>query len=108
MRDSSVKTVHSILPPTSFFYRTIGEGNIRGFASRVDQAMDVLRTDDSTVNGVECDPSLPCAQFACPHVKWCSERDAIDHVGPSYPPASNDPISALQLFGFVQHDNRFP
>ncbi|GFW65845.1 hypothetical protein TNCV_586711 [Trichonephila clavipes] len=54
------------------------------------------------------DPSLPCAQFACLHVKWCPEVDAIDHVGPSYPPASNGPISALQLFGFVQHDYRFP
>ncbi|GFS84375.1 hypothetical protein TNCV_4605841 [Trichonephila clavipes] len=86
--------------------------------------MDVLRTDHSTVNGVEwyaqtlkdalqtqCavlnDPPLPCTQFACPHVKWCTEVDAIDHVGPSYPPASNGHISALQLFGFVQHDYQF-
>ncbi|GFW23615.1 hypothetical protein TNCV_4091581 [Trichonephila clavipes] len=53
------------------------------------------------------DPSLPCAQFACPHVKWCTEVDAIDYVGPSYPPISNGHISALQLFGFVQHDYRF-
>ncbi|GFV24949.1 hypothetical protein TNCV_884151 [Trichonephila clavipes] len=45
--------------------------------------------------------------ICCPHVKWCIERDAIDHVGPSYPPASNGYVSALQLFGFVQHDYRF-
>ncbi|GFV22739.1 hypothetical protein TNCV_1489961 [Trichonephila clavipes] len=93
--------------------------------------MDVLRTDDSAVYGVEwyaqtlndtlqtqcavlwfvmglSDPSLPGTQFACPHVKWGTEVDAIDHVGPSYPPASNSNISALQLFGFVQHDYRFP
>ncbi|GFX39143.1 hypothetical protein TNCV_359571 [Trichonephila clavipes] len=93
--------------------------------------MDVLRTDHSIVNGVEryaqtlndalqtqcamlrfvmrlSDPSLPCAQFACPHVKRCSEVDKIDRVGLSYPPASNGHISALQLFGFVQHDYRFP
>ncbi|GFX98635.1 hypothetical protein TNCV_1502131 [Trichonephila clavipes] len=92
--------------------------------------MDVLRTDHSTVNGVEwyaqtlndafqtqcamiwflmglSDPSLPCAQFFCPHVKWCTEVYAIDYVGPSYPPASNGHIFALQLFGFVQHDYRF-
>ncbi|GFT12070.1 hypothetical protein TNCV_726561 [Trichonephila clavipes] len=53
------------------------------------------------------DPSLPCAQFACPHVKCCTKVDAIDHVGPLYPPASNDHISALQFFGLVQHDYRF-
>ena len=93
----------------------------------VDEAMDVLRTDHSAVNGVEwyaqtlddalqtqCavlwfgmslrDLSLPCAQFAYQHVQWCTEVNAIDHVGPSYPPASNGHISALQLFGFVQHD----
>ncbi|GFW02420.1 hypothetical protein TNCV_1733351 [Trichonephila clavipes] len=90
-----------------------------------------LWTDHSAVNGVEwyaqilndavqtqCamlwfvmrlnHPSLTCAQFACPHETWCTEVDAIDHVGPSYPPASNCNISALQLFGFVQHDYRFP
>ncbi|GFX98640.1 hypothetical protein TNCV_1502181 [Trichonephila clavipes] len=62
--------------------------------------MDVLRTDHSTVNGVEwyaqtlndafqtqcamiwflmglSDPSLPCAEFVCPHVKWCTEVDAM-------------------------------
>ncbi|GFS89199.1 hypothetical protein TNCV_1259371 [Trichonephila clavipes] len=39
---------------------------------------------------------------------WCIEVDAIDHVGPSYPPASNGHISTLQLFGFVQQDYRFP
>ncbi|GFW21361.1 hypothetical protein TNCV_1531861 [Trichonephila clavipes] len=93
--------------------------------------MDVLRTDHSDVNGVEwysqtlkdalqtqyamlrfvmclSDPSLPGAQFACPHMKWCTELDAIDNVSPLYPPASNGHISALQLFGFVQHDYRFP
>ncbi|GFX44709.1 hypothetical protein TNCV_2427931 [Trichonephila clavipes] len=52
-------------------------------------------------------PSLPCAQFTCPHVMWCTQVDAIVHVGPSYPPASNGPISALQLFDFVQQDYRF-
>ncbi|GFV79879.1 hypothetical protein TNCV_1727041 [Trichonephila clavipes] len=54
------------------------------------------------------DPSQSCAQFVFSHVKWCPEVDAIDHVGPSYPPASNGHISVLQLFGFVQHDYRFP
>ncbi|GFW90870.1 hypothetical protein TNCV_2418631 [Trichonephila clavipes] len=44
---------HSILPLTSFFHRTIGGGDVYGSASRVDQAMDVLRTDHSAVNGVE-------------------------------------------------------
>ena len=86
--------------------------------------MDVLRTDHSAVNGVEwyaqtlddavqtecavlwfvmwlSDPSLPYAQYACHHVQWCTEVDAIEHVGPSYPLASNDHISALQLFGLV-------
>ncbi|GFT66427.1 hypothetical protein TNCV_3208661 [Trichonephila clavipes] len=53
------------------------------------------------------DPSLPCAQFACSRVKWCTDVDAIDHVGPSYHPACNGHISSLQLFGFVQHDYRF-
>ncbi|GFU78138.1 hypothetical protein TNCV_4817751 [Trichonephila clavipes] len=42
-----------ILPPTSFFHCTIGGGDVCGSASRIDQAMDVLRTDHSTVNGVE-------------------------------------------------------
>ncbi|GFX35167.1 hypothetical protein TNCV_2331071 [Trichonephila clavipes] len=93
--------------------------------------MDVLRTDHSAVNGVQWyaqtlndalptqwavlrfvmrlgDPSLPCAQFSCPHVKWCTEVDVINHVGLSYPPASNGHISALQLFGFVQQGYRFP
>ncbi|GFU91289.1 hypothetical protein TNCV_4366341 [Trichonephila clavipes] len=40
-------------------------------------------------------------------MNWCSEVDAIDHVGPSYLPTSNGHMSALQLFGFVQHDYRF-
>ncbi|GFW57995.1 hypothetical protein TNCV_2741411 [Trichonephila clavipes] len=93
--------------------------------------MDFLWTDHSAANGVEwyaqtlndalqtqcavlrfvmrlSDPSLPCAQFACPHVKWCTEVEAIKHLGPSYTPASNGYISALQLFGFIQHDYRFP
>ncbi|GFV07049.1 hypothetical protein TNCV_1850531 [Trichonephila clavipes] len=35
-------------------------------------------------------------------VKWCTEVDAIDNVGPSYPPASNGHISILLLFDFVQ------
>ncbi|GFW48106.1 hypothetical protein TNCV_3076461 [Trichonephila clavipes] len=93
--------------------------------------MGVLRTDRSTLKGVEwyaqtlndalqtqcavlrfvmllSDPSLPCSQFACPPVKWCTEVDVIDHVGSSYPPASNGHVSALQLLGFVQHDYRFP
>ncbi|GFU93331.1 hypothetical protein TNCV_1860611 [Trichonephila clavipes] len=92
--------------------------------------MDVLRIDHSAVNGVEwyaqtlndalqtqcavlrfvmclSDPSLPCTQFTCPHVKWCTEVGVIDHVGSSYPSASIGHISALQLFGFILHDNRF-
>ncbi|GFW30264.1 hypothetical protein TNCV_3850351 [Trichonephila clavipes] len=53
MHDSSVKTtsfhLHSILPPTSFFHRTIVGGDICGSASRVDQAMNVLQTDHSAL-----------------------------------------------------------
>ncbi|GFV01445.1 uncharacterized protein TNCV_2960391 [Trichonephila clavipes] len=105
------RQLHSILPPTSFFHRIIGGGDVCGSASRVEQAMDFLRTDHSAVTGVEwyaqtlndvlqtqfavlwfvicmSDPSLKCAQFACPHVKWCTEMDVIDHVGPSYTTAS--------------------
>ncbi|GFX18726.1 hypothetical protein TNCV_3018841 [Trichonephila clavipes] len=97
----------------------------------VNQAMDILRTDHSAVNGVEwytqtlknalqtqcavlrfmlwlSDLSLPCAQFSCLHVKWCTEVDDINRVAPLYPPAPNVNISVLQLFGFVQHDYRFP
>ncbi|UYV68949.1 hypothetical protein LAZ67_6001758 [Cordylochernes scorpioides] len=51
--DSSVKQFHSVLPSTSFFHRTIGSGDVCGSASRVDEAMDVLRTDHSAINGVE-------------------------------------------------------
>ncbi|GFX97751.1 hypothetical protein TNCV_3066381 [Trichonephila clavipes] len=39
------RQLHSILLPTSFFHRTNGGGDVCGSASRVDQAMDVLRTD---------------------------------------------------------------
>ncbi|GFY10777.1 hypothetical protein TNCV_1123001 [Trichonephila clavipes] len=125
------RQLHFILPPISFFHRTIGGGDVCGSASSVDQAMDVLRTDHSAVNGVEwyaqtlndelqtqcavfqfvmClnDPSVQCVQFASPYLKWYTEVDAIDHVSRSYPPASNGHISTLQLFGFVQHDYRFP
>ncbi|GFW85535.1 hypothetical protein TNCV_851871 [Trichonephila clavipes] len=76
----------------------------------------MAREDNDTLQ-IECavlrfvmgpgDPSLLCAQFACTQVKWCTGVDTIDHVGPSYPRASNGHISALQLFGFVQHDYRF-
>ncbi|GFV56642.1 uncharacterized protein TNCV_951541 [Trichonephila clavipes] len=130
MRDSSVKTTSFHSATTSFFHRTIGGGDVFGSESRVDQTMDVLWTDRSAVNGVEwyaqtmndalqtqcavirfvmglSDPLLPCAQLACPHVKWCTEVDVIDYVGPSYPSASNGHTSTLQLFGFVQHDYRF-
>ncbi|GFY01076.1 hypothetical protein TNCV_5075431 [Trichonephila clavipes] len=47
------RQLHSILPPTSFFHRTISGEDVCGSASRVDQAMVVLRTDNSAVNGVE-------------------------------------------------------
>ncbi|GFW25923.1 hypothetical protein TNCV_1328791 [Trichonephila clavipes] len=53
MLDSSVKTASFLLLPTSFFHRTICDGDVCGSASKVDQAMDVLRTDHSAVNGVE-------------------------------------------------------
>ncbi|GFW96626.1 hypothetical protein TNCV_2846831 [Trichonephila clavipes] len=43
----------------------------------------------ATVRDVTERSVTPCAQFACPLVKWCTEVDAIVHVGPSYPPASN-------------------
>ncbi|GFT54252.1 hypothetical protein TNCV_2467591 [Trichonephila clavipes] len=47
------RQLHSILPPTSFFHRIIGGGDVSGSASRIDQAMDVLRTDHSAVKGIE-------------------------------------------------------
>ncbi|GFV70456.1 hypothetical protein TNCV_4798751 [Trichonephila clavipes] len=47
------RQIHSIQPPTSFFHHTIGVGDVCGSASRVEQAMDVLRTDHSAVNGVK-------------------------------------------------------
>ncbi|GFY34065.1 hypothetical protein TNCV_4982681 [Trichonephila clavipes] len=53
MRDTSERQLQSILLPTSFFHRNIGGGDVCGSASRVDQAMDVLWTDHSAVNGVE-------------------------------------------------------
>ncbi|GFU34310.1 hypothetical protein TNCV_1991091 [Trichonephila clavipes] len=83
------------MPPTSSFHSTIGGGDVSGSASRVDWTMDVLRTDHSAINGVECDPSLPCAQFACPHMKWCTKMDVIDHVDSTYPPAFNGHISVV-------------
>ncbi|GFU70223.1 hypothetical protein TNCV_5058151 [Trichonephila clavipes] len=80
--------------------------------------MDVLRTDHSAVNGVEwyaqtrercvtdsmCRATVRDVTEAIHHchdticlspVKWCTELNAIDHVGPSYPPAFNGYISAL-------------
>ncbi|GFX72859.1 hypothetical protein TNCV_2864661 [Trichonephila clavipes] len=56
MCNSSVKQLHSILSPTSFFHRTIGDGDVCGSASKVDQAMDVLRTAHFAVNDVEWYP----------------------------------------------------
>ncbi|GFS61148.1 hypothetical protein TNCV_4956411 [Trichonephila clavipes] len=53
MRDSSVQTTSFHSTATSFFHRTIGGGDVCESASRVNQAMDVLRTDHSAVNGVE-------------------------------------------------------
>ncbi|GFU92113.1 hypothetical protein TNCV_1659451 [Trichonephila clavipes] len=53
MRDSSVKKTSFHSAPTSFVHCTIGGGDVCGFASRVDQVMDVLRTNHSAVNGVE-------------------------------------------------------
>ncbi|GFW85837.1 hypothetical protein TNCV_854861 [Trichonephila clavipes] len=38
---------------TYFLHRIISGRDVYGFASRVDQAMDVLRTDHSAVNGVK-------------------------------------------------------
>ncbi|GFW81578.1 hypothetical protein TNCV_2882551 [Trichonephila clavipes] len=88
--------------------------------------MDVLRTDhcckqrrmvradtESCVTDSMCcatvrdvaERSVTAMRTIC---LWCTGVDAIDHVGPSYPPASNGHISATQLFGFVQHDYRFP
>ncbi|GFV76983.1 hypothetical protein TNCV_690531 [Trichonephila clavipes] len=43
----------ALKPPISFFHRTIGGRDVFGSASRVDQAMDVLPTVHSAVNGVE-------------------------------------------------------
>ncbi|GFX05965.1 hypothetical protein TNCV_760011 [Trichonephila clavipes] len=118
------------MSPTSFFRRTICARDVCGSASRVDQAMGVLWTDHSAVNGVEwysptlndalqtqcvvlwfmmrlTNPLLPCAQVVCPHVKWYTEGYAIDHVSPPCRSASNGHIYTLQLLGFVQHDYPF-
>ncbi|GFT10650.1 hypothetical protein TNCV_1943731 [Trichonephila clavipes] len=54
--DASLISKGNFIPfcrPSSFFHRTDGSGDVCGSASRVDQAMDVLRTDHSAVNGVE-------------------------------------------------------
>ncbi|GFW78240.1 hypothetical protein TNCV_137091 [Trichonephila clavipes] len=48
-----LRQLPSILPTTPFFHRTIGGRYICGSVSRVDQAMDVLRTDHSAVNGIK-------------------------------------------------------
>ncbi|GFX43816.1 hypothetical protein TNCV_4110951 [Trichonephila clavipes] len=53
MRDSLVKTASFHSATKSFFHRTIGGGDVCGSASRVDQAMDVLPTGHSAVNGVK-------------------------------------------------------
>ncbi|GFW19551.1 uncharacterized protein TNCV_1604431 [Trichonephila clavipes] len=50
---SQLRQLHSILPLTSIFHSTIGGGDVCGSASRVDQAMDILRTDHPAVNDVE-------------------------------------------------------
>ncbi|GFX93767.1 hypothetical protein TNCV_1589431 [Trichonephila clavipes] len=85
--------------------------------------MDVLRTDHSAVNGVEwyAQTLNDALQMCCATVRDVTERsvtamrticlssrevDAMDYIGPSYPPASIGHISAIQ-FGFVQHDYRF-
>ncbi|GFU27766.1 hypothetical protein TNCV_218341 [Trichonephila clavipes] len=124
MRDSSVKTTS--LPPTSLFHRIIWRWRrlwfcVKGRSSngrladgplyskgrqmvvRTQTLNDALQTQCAVLRFVMLlsDPSLPCSQFACPPVKWCTEVDVIDHVGPSYPPASNGHVSALQLLGFV-------
>ncbi|GFW74281.1 hypothetical protein TNCV_2524841 [Trichonephila clavipes] len=86
--------------------------------------MDVLRTDHSAVNGVEwysqtlndalqtqcavTERSVTAMRTICLFSREVVHRGGCDrHVDPSHPPASNGHISALQLFGFVQHDYRF-
>ncbi|GFY27451.1 hypothetical protein TNCV_2070711 [Trichonephila clavipes] len=64
------------------------------------------RTSVAVHNAAVQHPLSPVSSDSNPTtVVW--QTDAIDHVGPSYPPASNGHISALQFFGFVQHDYRF-
>ncbi|GFW19338.1 hypothetical protein TNCV_256651 [Trichonephila clavipes] len=53
MRDSSTKTTSFHSAAISVFHLTIGGGDACGSDSNVVQAMDILRTDHSTVNGVE-------------------------------------------------------
>ncbi|GFV38880.1 hypothetical protein TNCV_2814961 [Trichonephila clavipes] len=48
-----LRQLHSFLPPTSFFHSANGGGDVCGSASRVDQAMEDLRTDHCFVNDVE-------------------------------------------------------
>ncbi|GFW65874.1 hypothetical protein TNCV_587001 [Trichonephila clavipes] len=113
----------------SAVHSTNGGANAWGFQSRVNDAMDVLRTFRSAPNGVEryerpmmrnktesvvlwfvmwlCDPSLSCPQSTCHQRQWCNEVGVIDPVGPPFPPASSDDRSASQLLGFVHHVDQF-
>ncbi|GFY17620.1 hypothetical protein TNCV_1073551 [Trichonephila clavipes] len=68
---------------------TIGDVDACGFLTRVNEAMDTLRTFNSDAKGVECQG------------QWCNEMGAIDTVDTSFPPASNDYRFASQLLGVV-------
>ncbi|GFT66620.1 hypothetical protein TNCV_3064941 [Trichonephila clavipes] len=50
-----------------------------------------------------CNPSLPCAQYACHH-----EVGVIGSISPSFPPASSDDRSASQFYGFIQQIHYVP
>ncbi|GFW44684.1 hypothetical protein TNCV_4482291 [Trichonephila clavipes] len=62
----------------------------------------------STVPDVTERSVTAMCQFACPHVKWCTEMDTIDHVGPSYPLAFNGHISTLQFLVSSNTTTNFP
>ncbi|GFV29851.1 hypothetical protein TNCV_2083161 [Trichonephila clavipes] len=42
--------------------------------------------------------------FLSTHMKWCTEVNAIDHGGPSYPPASISHLARITVVWFRQHD----
>ncbi|GFU68754.1 hypothetical protein TNCV_4400321 [Trichonephila clavipes] len=102
---------------------TISGGYDCGFQSKVNEALNILQIFHSAANDVEwCvtesvvlwfvmllrNPSLSCAK-STGHHEPVGRRGGmlIGSDGPSFPLASSDDRCALNLFGFVEHVNRF-